>query len=270
MRTLMLVGFFVLASAGCVSGGESPFGPVLPQTAIGVNLGIGDLVNRPNAERRVATYLDEISAAGYAHEVRVLLNRDWGPQMLRVVIPVIRAKGFRLLAILTPGNQGGRADVEADRSWITWAMPLMVDVLMGVQLANEQWQFKIDSSTPTPFPPQDYVRWHRALTPTIRLLAPGVPLVEGDIDGMRDTLAWWEEVQNAGGIDAEVLSWHIYTSKLPPDRGDTIWITEAGDARDCIQPAVKCFLYVWAGDGIDARWAKRPGGGILPYQYNPD
>lgn len=256
----------LLLLAGCAGSGGHPSGLVLSTSSIGLNLGLGDLINRPDAEQRTATYLNEIASAGYAHEVRMVFDRSWGPQLLTTVIPAIRAKGFKLLAILTPGNQGAPGyDTDADLAWITHALPLVADVLIGVQLSNEPWQSKIDGNKLTPFPPAEYVYWHRWLTPTIRQLAPGVPIVDGDLDGgWKESKSWWEAVLAAGTPDINALSWHVYTSEIPKTYERTVWITEAGDVRDCVAPAIKCFLYVWQGSGGDARFAKRPNGGILP------
>src|SRR3990172_7814927 len=115
------IWFSLLLLAGCAGGGH-PSGQVLPLPSIGMNLGLGDLINRPDTAQRVATYLDEIALAGYAHEVRMVVDRNWGPQVLERVVPVIRAKGFRLLAILTPGNHTGPVSMEADLAWITHAL----------------------------------------------------------------------------------------------------------------------------------------------------
>lgn len=264
MRELMclLIGIFLLS--GCAGGGHPP-GQVMPLPSIGMNLGIGDLINRPDMAQRAATYLDEIVAGGYACEVRMVFDRYWGPQVLEHVVPVIRAKGCKLLAILTPGNQVQPGhDAAADLAWIETALQAK-DVLVGVQLANEQWHTRIDGNKLTPFPPAEYVYWHRWLTPTIRRLAPGVRIVEGDIDGgWKESMKWWDATRAAGTIDMDALSWHVYGADLPPAYGRTVWITESGDVRDCVAPAVKCYLYVWQGVGVDARFAKRPGGGILP------
>ena len=254
-RVLFLT--IVLLLAGCASGGHPP-GAVLPLPSIGMNLGIGDLINRPDMAQRAATYLDEIAAAGYQREVRMVFDRYWGPQVLEHVVPVIRAKGFKLLAILTSGNQVKPGyDTAADLEWITRALPPVADVLAGVELANEQWHKRVTGNDHAQFPPVEYVAWHRALTPTVRLLALGVPIVEGTLDGgWKESAAWWDAVQAAGGVDFDVLSWHVYSPEIPQTYGRTVWITEAGDVRDCVAPAVKCFEYVWQ--------EKRPGGKILP------
>jgi len=260
-RQALLVVFLLLT--GCASGGGHPSGQVLPLSAIGMNLTITDLVNRPDASQRAGTYLDEIAAAGYAHEVRMPLDRYWGPQLLTTVVPAIRAKGFKLLAILTPGNHVAPGhDATADLAWIEQVLPQVRDILVGVQLANEQWQTRIDGNKLTPFPPAEYVYWHRWITPTIRRLAPGVPIVEGDIDGgWEESIQWWEATQQAGTIDIDALSWHVYGADLPPAYGRIVWITEAGSVKECVAPVIKCFVYTW--NSAD-RFSKRPGGGILP------
>lgn len=40
---------------------------------------------------------------------------------------------------LTPGNQAGPVNFEADLTWITHALPFIGDVLVGSQLSNEPW-----------------------------------------------------------------------------------------------------------------------------------
>lgn len=234
----------LLLVAGCAGGGHPP-GVVMPLSSIGVNLGIDDLVGQPDIEQRVAVSLTRIAAKGYAHEVRMVMNRDWGPQLIEHALPVLRAEGFKLLPILSSGNQVGPYNTAADLAWLEHALPLMADVLVGVQLSNEPWQSKIDNNKLTPFPPYEFAKWHRALTPTVRRLAP-VPIVDGDVDGgWGEAKRWWTEVEASGGIDIDALSWHVYNEQIPPTYGHRVWITEAGSILDCVAPAIKCFVFTW-------------------------
>jgi hypothetical protein len=260
-RILGLLAIWFLA--GCAGGGGHPPGQVLPLSSVGLHLEVYEIVNHPNIAQRTAAYLDEIIAgATYAKELRIVLNKEVGPTVLREMIPVIRAKGFKILPILSMGNQMRPHDVESDLAWIKSVLPQVTDLLVGIQTSNEQWHTKIDGHKLIPFPPAEFVAWHRALTPTIRALAPGVPIVDGDVDGGWDIATkWWEAVERAGGIDIDYLTWHVYTSEIPPTYGHPFWITEAGDPKHCVAPAIRCFVYTW--NSTD-RFAKRPGRGILP------
>jgi hypothetical protein len=258
-RAILLA--IVLLLAGCAGAGF-PKGQVLPLSSVGLHLEVYEIVNHPNIAQRTAAYLDEIIAEGkYAKELRIVFNKEVGPTVLREMIPVIRAKGFKILLILSMGNQMRPHDAASDLAWIEEALPQVRDLLVGVQLANEQWHTKIDGHKLIPFPPAEFVYWHRWITPTIRRLTD-VPIVDGDVDGGWDIATkWWEAVEKAGGIDIDYLSWHVYTSEIPPTYGHPIWVTEAGDPKHCVEPAVRCFVFTW--NSTD-RFSKRPGGGILP------
>ena len=262
MRKGMLVILLTLILSGCTGTGF-PKGQVLPLSSVGLHLDVYEIVNHPNIAQRTAAYLDEIIADGkYAKELRIVFNKEVGPTVLREMIPVIREKEFKILPILSMGNQMRPHDAASDLAWIEEALPQVRKLLVGVQLANEQWHTKIDGHKLIPFPPAEFVYWHRWITPTIRRLAPGVPIVDGDVDGGWDIATkWWEAVEQAGRIDIDFLSWHVYTSEIPPTYGHPIWITEAGDAKHCVAPAVKCFVFTW--NSTD-RFSKRPGGSILP------
>ena len=252
----------VMFLTGCASGGHPP-GKVMPTALVGLHLDTYDLLLHPNIVQRSTTYLDEIIASNkYAKEIRIMFGYEEGQWLLDTLIPVVRAKGFKILPILSRGNQTRPYNTAADLAWLELALPKISDLLIGVQLGNEQWQKKIEDKILTPFPPAEYVQWHNALTPTIRRLAPGVPIVDGDIDGGWDNaMDWWKAIEAKGGVDIDFLSWHVYTSELPPTYGHRVWITESGDAEMCVEPAEKCFVFAWNFEG---RFAKRPGGGILP------
>jgi len=266
MKRTLLRGFIValLFLTGCAGTGF-PKGQVLPLSSVGLHLEVYEIVNHPNIAQRTAAYLDEIIANGkYAKELRIVFNKEVGPTVLREMIPVIRAKGFKILPILSMGNQMRPHDAASDLAWIKSVLPQVTDLLVDntVQLANEQWHTKIDGHKLVPFPPAEFVVWHRTISSALRKLIPGIRFAEGDIDGGWDiAIKWWEAVEKAGGIDIDYLTWHVYTSEIPKTYGHPVWITEAGDIKDCVSPAVRCFVFTW--NSTD-RFAKRPGGGILP------
>lgn len=193
-----------LVLAGCAGVGH-PSGQPMPRSNIGLHLEAYEIVSHPHIAQRTEAYLDEIIADGkYAKELRFVFNKEIGPVVLRDMIPVVRAKGFKILPILSMGNQMRPHDAESDLAWIELAIPQVRDLLVGVQLANEQWQHKIDGHKLTPFPPSEFVYWHRWITPTIRRLTD-VPIVDGDIDGgWDDAMDWWEAVEKAGTIDSDL------------------------------------------------------------------
>lgn len=263
MKRMWIVCAVVLL-AGCAGTGF-PKGQVLPFSSVGLHLEVYEIVNHPNIAQRTAAYLDEIIAGGkYAKELRIVFNKEIGPVVLRDMIPVIRAKGFKVLPILSMGNQMRPHDVESDLAWINFSLPQVVDLLVDntVQLANEQWQYRIDGHKLVPFPPAEFVVWHRTISSALRKLIPGIRIAEGDIDGgWENAMKWWRDIEKAGGIDIDYLTWHVYTPEIPPTYGHTIWITEAGDPKDCVAPAIRCFVFAW---NTTDRFSRRPGGGVLP------
>lgn len=265
---LMFCGVALFLS-GC--GGQESAPTVLPALSLlGMGLGIGDLVGdqwRATARRRIDTYLSEIEAAGYRKSIRMVLDRDFGPELLVNAVPVIRARGFALLAILaqrvkrrTPG--GDIIELEKDIAWLHECLPQVRDILCGVQLSNEEWNDDFGGgpgSVPTTSP-EEFAAWHNALSPIVRELAPGVPLCAGDIGHARSR-RWWEAVLTAGLKDYDAISNHVYSVKdLYGPANKPVWVTEAGDLSYHRPWQEKFFLYVW---NEQSRWGKRPGGGIL-------
>jgi hypothetical protein len=223
-----------------------------------MNLTIDDLINRVDGPQRAATYLDEIEKAGYRKSVRMVYDRSWGPQLSAWLPDLLRRKGFKLLAILSPGTHvDGKPYIEADAAWFRQALPGITDILDGVQFANEQWN-SVGRGESYIFPPADFAWWHNTLLPLVTQLAPHVPIVEGDIGGGSGD-AWWQQVRAAKIVGVDALSEHLYGHSLTPS-DLPIWITEAGSVADCY-PNIPCWLYTW---NETSKWAKRPGGGILP------
>ena len=258
MKTIYLIGigFSLLILAGC--GGGHVSHPTPPISEIGMNLTIDDLINRVDGPQRAATYLDEIEKAGYRKSVRMVYDRSWGPKLSTWLPDLLRRKGFQLLAILSPGKHvDGMVLIDADRQWFQTGLPPIVDILEGVEFANEQWN-SVGRGDNYIFPPADFAAWHNALLPVVRQIAPLVTIAEGDIGGGGGD-DWWNQVRAVGITNVGALSEHLYghsltSSDLP------IWITEAGSVADCY-PNLPCWLYTW---NETSKWAKRPGGGILP------
>lgn len=263
-RALCLCLLLFLAS--CATGPRIPLDlGANPPVWYGMNISADDLLAINHAESRLATYLDELAAAGYAKQIRIIFPPDWGEYIWEVWFPVIRAKGFKVIAILgqekrDSANMPGKA-----QAWARSILPLIKDDLIGVQVVNEAWGT---------FTPAEYVAWHQIMAPIIRQLAPGVPILAGDVDPVRSHLDWWEHVMQAG-IDFDVISLHVTDFDKKSDLsaltqrlirlhgpGATYWITEGGYGH---LPWLTThglnvradFIYSWnTKDGH----ARRPGG----------
>ena len=260
MKSLIALLALLSILSGCATGGDTlkPLIGPEPRSAQGMNVGIGDLINRgPDYGVRLGTYLDEIAAAGNKREVRMVVNKSWGPQFVQYGAQELRKRGFKLLAIVSEGNQqSGPPNLEADIAWARLAIPQIRDLLVAIELCNEPWQ-TIPVWQIVPFPPAEYVAWNNALYVEIKRLAPEVPIWLQAVD--RD---WWYQVA-ALHPNHDTISLHLYgkgdpipTNVYPPYH---ISETERTDLQ-----AQDVYLYVWQGVGEDAKWAIRPGGGILP------
>jgi len=184
---------------------------------------------------------------------------------------VIRARGFKVLAILGQERRDSTADVPATLAWIQHILPLVRSDLMGIQIVNEPAYW---------FPPEEYAAYHQKIAALIRSLAPDVPIVAGDFSAQepgQNTLEAWQAMVAAGVKDYDVLSLHLtgVTKKrhldnlvqrlpgfLPPDK--KIWITEGdwGQLSYLRQQGLKveeAFVYTWNDDVLPAL-IRRPGG----------
>jgi hypothetical protein len=242
----------------------------VPLCEFSANISAGDLLEPRTAASRLGLYLDELTAAGYKKQIRIILPPDWGPRIFEHWFPVIRAKGFKVLAILGQERRDSAANMTAASAWIKHILPLVRGDLIGVQIVNEQacW-----------FTAEDYAAYHRQIAPLIRALAPKVPIVAGDFgvqEKGQNTLAHWQAAVAAGASDYDILSIHVtgtrrqgelqdFAKRLlafsPP--GQRIWITE-GDwghlpfLRDQGLKIEENFIYTW-NDDRDANLIKRPG-----------
>jgi hypothetical protein len=256
---------------GCERGKIDAGAGDIPLSKFSANISAGDLLKPRTAANRLAIYLDELGAAGYKKQIRIILPPDWGPLIYEHWFPVIRARGFKVLAILGQERRDSAADAGAAVAWIKHILPLVRSDLLGIQIVNEP------ANTITP---QEYGAYHRQIAPLIRALAPGVPIVAGDFgvqEQGRNTLDHWKEAVAAGADDYDILSIHVtgtrrqcelsnFANRLRafagPDR--SIWITE-GDwghlaflGRQGLNVAEN-FIYTWNDDEIPAL-IRRPGG----------
>jgi hypothetical protein len=266
LRILPLLGALLV---GCDR--KIDIGPgALPLSEFSANISAGDLLDPQTAGARLGVYLDELTAAGYKKQIRIILPPDWGPGIYEHWFPVIRARGFKVLAILGQEKRDSAADVPAARAWIGHILPLVRADLIGVQIVNEPAHW---------FSPAEYAAYHKQISPLIRELAPEVPIVAGDFAATnrgRNTLDFWRATL-AEGVDHDILSIHptgaLRTSTLAtfakqvralsgPDQ--RIWITE-GDWGQlaCLRRhglnVEENFIYTW-NDDVMPNLIRRPGG----------
>jgi hypothetical protein len=271
-RTRNSVGLILLVLAVGCDRRKIDIGPGdVPLSEFSANISAGDLLNPATAEARIGVYLDELSAAGYKKQVRIILPPDWGPRIYQHWFPVLRARGFKVLVILGQERRDSADDEAAAVAWIKHILPLVRDDLIGIQIVNE--------ATHT-FTPQEYGAYHRRIAPLVRECAPGVPIVAGDFgvpEGGRNTLNQWKEAVAAGASDYDVLSLHLtgmrrigelkaFVERVRafawPER--RIWITEGdwghlGFLRAHGLPVEEDFIYTWNDDDVPAL-VRRPGG----------
>lgn len=269
-RGLLLAPLVTLAACGCRR--RIPVGPgEVSLAAFSMNLSAGDLLDPATAAGRVALYLDEIAAAGYRRQVRVILPHDWGPRIEQLWFPVLRARGFRVLAILGQERRDTVDDLPAFLAWVDAVLPRVRADLLGVQVLNEP-AYR--------FTAREYAALHRRVAARIRELAPGVPIVAGDFGVPargQNTLAHWQAAVAAGADDYDVLSLHLTGMRkeaalrdltrrvrdFAGPRGRT-WITE-GDwghlpfLRAEGLDVEENFVYTW-NDDLDPTLIRRPGG----------
>ncbi len=243
----------------------------VPLSEFSANIGAGDLLNPATAHSRLAVYLDELTAAGYKKQIRIILPPDWGPRIHEHWFPVIRARGFKVLAILGQEKRDSAANVDAAVAWIKHILPLVHSDLMGLQIVNEPAYW---------FTPQEYAAYHRQIAPLIRSLVPQIPIVAGDFSVQaqgKNTLDYWQEAVAAGASDFDVLSLHLTSHRRArhlkslaarvrafagPSR--QIWITEGdwgqlGFLRQQGLEIQENFIYTWNDDAL-LPLIRRPGG----------
>ena len=243
----------------------------IPISEFSANIGAADLLDPATSAERLSLYLDELAAAGYRKQIRIILPPDWGPHIYQYWFPVIRAHGFKVLAILGQERRDSVADIDTAIAWIRYIVPLVHSDLIGIQIVNEPAHW---------FTPKEYADYHCRIAPILRSLAPEVPIVAGDF-GVEargtNTLDLWQQTVAAGASDYDILSLHVTTRRKRADLADfadrlrtfaadgrRIWITE-GDwgqlafLREHGVPVEECFVYCW-NDDEDSTLIRRPGG----------
>jgi hypothetical protein len=270
VRLPVLVMLCLLTLAGCrkridPGAGRSPL------SQFSMNISAGDLLDPRTASSRLAAYLDELSAQGYKKQIRIILPPDWGPIIHEHWFPVLRARGFKVLAILGQERRDSEADLPRTLAWIKHILPLVKNDLIGLQIVNEHAHW---------FTPEEYAAYHRQIAPVIRSLAPEVPIVAGDfgVPARGDnTLDHWKAAVAAGASDYDVLSIHVtgvikeykladFASRLRDSAGPRrrIWITEGDWGQlDFLRARglniEENFVYTW-NDDQDPALIRRPGG----------
>jgi hypothetical protein len=242
----------------------------VPLSEFSANVSAGDLLDPATAEARVGLYLDELSAAGYKRQVRIILPPDWGPRIYEYWFPALRARGFKVLAILGQERRDSAGDEAAAVAWAKHILPLVRDDLVGVQIVNEPAYT---------FTPDEYAAYHRRMAPLVRELAPRVPIVAGDFGVPakgQNTLDGWRAMVAAGAVEYDVLSVHVtgwrkegelrdFAARLREFRGPgRVWVTEGdwGQLRFLREQGVaveEYFIYTWNDDALPAL-IRRPGG----------
>jgi len=248
-----------------------------------MNVGAVDASLQLLTGAKLDTLLDEIAASGYQRVIRLPFGEDWGESILGAWSASIRSRGFKILPILAHGAHELTLDVARTETWIRQALPVMRDLLVGVQIVNEQWIAAGRNNHR--FEPIPFVAWHNRLAAVVREVTPNVPIVVGDFFTTArnehsveyDGFAWWQQVVAAGISHVDVISLHVYEA----DEGRALdqyrlilttfgaaaeyWITECdrvGHLDVGLRAGLhipRCFLYSWNNpDGF----ALRPDGPI--------
>jgi hypothetical protein len=263
----------VLALSGC-DRRKIDVGPGdVPLSEFSANVSAGDLLDPATADARLGVYLDELAAAGYKRQVRIILPPDWGPRIYEHWFPAIRSRGFKVLAILGQERRDSAADEAAAVAWVRHVLPLVREDLIGVQIVNEPAYT---------FTPEEYGAYHRRIASLVRDLAPGVPIVAGDFGVPakgQNTLEAWKTFVAAGASDYDVLSVHVtgwrkegelkdFAARLREFRGPgRVWVTEGdwGQLRFLREQGVGAeehFIYTWNDDALPGLIRRR--GGRMP------
>lgn len=289
MRTAIVtfISLPLLLSACATAGPRTDTGPGgLPPATWGWNIGAGDLLGPSSAGCRLGVYLDELTTAGYAKQIRIVYTPSVGPFVLQHWVPVIRAKGFRVLAILYQSRAD--SDVDRQRDWILTGLPVIADILDGVQIANE-----VDRTAYNDFSPAEYWAFHRYVAMVVRSTLPGVKIVGPDIQTTESSVRFLADSGLVYGQDYNIVSVHITgvdrlddiqryvreVRRLTGQQKPRVWITE-GDwgqadalSREGLVPG-RSYVYVWncnpTGKGSACEpQTRRPAGASVPQCAQP-
>lgn len=274
MRRVMLAATLLGLLAGCASGPQidTSIG-TNPPSVYGWNIGAADLLDPATAPCRLGVYLDELAAQGYAKQIRIIYTPYWGPQILRDWIPVIRAKGYRVLVILSQDGRGVKygsgndSGVGDQAEWIAGGLPPILDILDGVQPSNEPDEFSGKS-------PREFADWFRKIATMIRETVPGVPIVGPDL--RKSETGWIAQTGLVYGQDYDIVNLHvthmdtvgeletIKQAALTSHPQPRVWVTEGDWGQSPWYsahglPIERAYVYVWNGHEPESR---RPGGAI--------
>jgi hypothetical protein len=263
------VGLFVLSLlVACGHVSPRPPAPRDPNDVYGMNLSASDLLESSTTTCRLDAYLSEIEAEGFAKRVRIIYPPDWGPQILRDWIPVIRAHDFRVVAILSQSSAD--ADLDAQRAWAAYGLPQIADLLDAVQPQNE-------SNDTTGWTPQQYAAWHRALVPVIRAAVPGVPVMSPTLNNGRSWQSWHRGTGLIPGVDYDILAANVSNwsdglldklAVIATAEPVPVWLTESrwDEAKRLRERGVdvqRSYVFVW-NEWEGGNMAVRPGGATPP------
>jgi hypothetical protein len=278
---VVIVAVSLLVGWGCAAGPRIPTDiGTQPTSAYGWNIGAGDLLDPVTASCRLGVYLDELTAAGYAKQIRIVYTPSVGPFIFQHWIPVIRAKGFRVLIILYQSR--GDANMDAQRDWILTGLPPIADLLDGVQISNE-----VDRPAFNDFSPSEYLVFHRYVSMVVRSVVPGVPIIGPDIQSTDGSVRFIADSKLIYGQDYDIVSMHVqrqsdeqavmaftqHAARLTGTAHPRIWATE-GDYGQAPwltahgYPVERVYVYVWncnaGAHGEQCEWEmRRPGGGAV-------
>ena len=262
----MLCSITLLLS-GC-GPGTAPAGPLPALSLIGMGLGLGDLL-RPDGAARLYAYLKEIVGAGYAKEVRLVLDRNWekaGMPSLESVASTLQGLGFKLIPVFFQGVMSGQVlDIDAEVAWLREALPKIKDCCLAAEFWNEPANPQIGPVVMVVPDAPMFAAFHNAMAKAVRELAPGLPILGPSVMG-KTSWGWWEAVR--GLIDYNIVSSHVYGvgDIYNPNYGSLdghdkpVWVTEAGQLSYWRPWHQKYLLFPWNSPDP---WARRPGGGIL-------
>lgn len=276
---LGLIGLFLTACATGPQRESSALRSLPP--AWSWNIGAGDLLDPSSAGCRLGVYLDELTALGGPKRIRIVYTPETGPFQLQHWIPVIRAKGFRLNLVLTQWS--GDKDLTRLNAWLTDGVQPIVDLVDGVQLANEPDGGPGYSG----MEPREFARWHHSAAALVRRALPGVAIIGPDlyprsIGYVADTRLYMDDPSLIVSLHVSGLSKgstkSIYTQaqRLTGQSMPRVWVTE-GRKRSAgfvgyhagITPRIEqSYVYIWNCNmgGFDRSCepeTRRPEGGVV-------
>ena len=211
----LLVLVMAFTVAGCHRAGSTPAPATCPSRSSAPTSAPATCSTRRRPTSRLALYLDELSAAGYRKQIRIILPPDWGPRIYEHWFPVIRARGFKVLAILGQERRDSAADVPAAVAWVKHILPLVRDDLIGVQIVNEP-AYTFTPAGVRRLPPRGWRRWCASW----RRGCPSWPAISACRRRARTRSTSGKAIVAAGATDYDVLSIHVTGSRKEGELAD--------------------------------------------------